>query len=162
MNNNSNNYARILVCDDEAHIREIIARKLNSAGFNVQEARNGQEALALLDPGPQPGFRPDLVITDLQMPMITGLELCQVLRKRADTAHVPALMLTARGYILSPEDLAQTNIRQVISKPFGVRQLLERVVAILSEKSSALVPPSLGGPGNGEAGGATSQGTLAA
>jgi DNA-binding response OmpR family regulator len=150
MNSNANNnFARILVCDDEAHIREIITRKLVMAGFNVAEARNGQEALALLDPGPQPGFRPDLVITDLQMPMITGLELCQVLRRRSDTAHVPALMLTARGYILSPDDLVQTNIRQVISKPFGVRQLLDRVVAILHEKSSALVPPGLGGAAHG-------------
>lgn len=143
MNTDTNNFARILVCDDEAHIRQIIGRKLIGCGFHVAEARNGQEALSMLDSGPQAGFRPDLVLTDLQMPMITGLELSQVLRRRADTAHVPVLMLTARGYILSPEDLAMTNIRQVISKPFGVRQLLDRVVAILSEKSSALVPPAL-------------------
>jgi DNA-binding response OmpR family regulator len=152
MNTDSNNYARILVCDDEAHIRQIIGRKLLSVGFHVAEARNGQEALAMLDSGPQAGFRPDLVITDLQMPMITGLELCQVLRRRSDTAHVPCLMLTARGYILSPDDLANTNIRLVISKPFGVRQLLDRVVAILLEKSSALIPSTLKNPGDAASG----------
>jgi CheY-like chemotaxis protein len=143
MNTNTPSYARILVCDDEAHIRQIIGRKLSVAGFTVAEARNGQEALSMLDPGAQPTFIPHLIITDLQMPMITGLELCQVLRRRADLSHVPALMLTARGYILSPEDIAQTNIRQVISKPFGVKLLLERVVTVLAEQSRDLVPPAL-------------------
>ncbi len=143
MNTNTPTYARILVCDDEAHIRQIIGRKLATAGFTVAEARNGQEALTMLDPGAQPAFIPNLIITDLQMPMITGLELCQVLRRRADLSHVPALMLTARGYILSPEDLAQTNIRQVISKPFGVKILLERVVDVLAEQSRDLIPPAL-------------------
>jgi DNA-binding response OmpR family regulator len=143
MNTNTNSYARILICDDEAHIRQIIYRKLTAAGFTVAEARNGQEALALLDPGAHPAFLPNLVITDLQMPIITGLELCQVLRRRTDTAHVPALMLTARGYILSPDDLAQTNIRQVISKPFGVKLLLDRVVSVLAEQSRDLIPAAL-------------------
>src|SRR5438874_1676197 len=118
--------ARILVCDDEAHIRHIIAHKLRASGFEVVEARNGQEALALLD-APGAG-RLDFVISDFQMPLITGLELCTVLKTRAETAKTPVLMLTARGYILTDEELAQTNIRQVISKPFGVRQLLDRVV----------------------------------
>jgi two-component system phosphate regulon response regulator PhoB len=137
--------ASILVCDDEAHIRHIIAHKLKNSGFNVAEARNGQEALTLLEPNPASGerFRPDLVISDFQMPMITGLELCKVLRRRADTAKTPVLMLTARGYILTDDELGQTNIRQVISKPFGVRQLLERVVELLKSVDPALVPESL-------------------
>jgi DNA-binding response OmpR family regulator len=143
MNTNTNSYARILVCDDEAPPRQIIGRKLSTVGFHVVEARNGQEALALLDSETQPSFKPDLVITDLQMPMITGLELCQVLRRRADMAHVPALMLTARGYILTPEDLALTNIRQVISKPFGVKQLVDKIVSVLSERSRELIPAQL-------------------
>ncbi len=141
-------FARIIVADDEAHIRHIIARKLTMSGFTVFEARNGQEALTLADAnGPNP-VRPHLVITDLQMPLITGLEMAQVLRQRAETATVPLLMLTARGYILTPEELAMTNIRQVISKPFGVRPLLEKVVAILREQSDALVPPALLNPGS--------------
>jgi CheY-like chemotaxis protein len=128
--------ATILVCDDEAHIRHIIAHKLKGAGFTVVEARNGQEALTLLDQG----GRPDLVISDFQMPLITGLELCKVMRQRTDTSAVPVVMLTARGYILTDEELAQTNIRKVISKPFGVRQLLELVVEMLTAKDPTLVP----------------------
>ena len=136
-------YATILVCDDEPHIRQIISHKLRSAGFTVVEARNGQEALALLDGGPATPLRPNLIITDLQMPLITGLELCQVARQRAGTSTTPVLMLTARGYVRTDEDLGRTNIRQVISKPFGVRQLLERVVKLLMETCPELVPASL-------------------
>jgi CheY-like chemotaxis protein len=135
-------YATILVCDDEAHIRHIIGAKLRSSGLHVLEARNGREALSLLEQGPPTGV-PSLVITDLQMPVMSGLEMCKVLRNREQTCAVPALMLTARGYVLTDEDLAATNIRQVISKPFGVRQLLDRVVSILSGVSPALVPPGL-------------------
>jgi DNA-binding response OmpR family regulator len=139
--------AWILVCDDEAHIRHIIAHKLRGVGFNVVEARNGEEAMALLDPAAKEPVRPNLVITDFQMPMVTGLELCKALRVRRDTAKTPVLMLTARGYTLTDEDLAQTNIRQVISKPFGVRQLLERVVTLLIAECPEFVPPALRGKG---------------
>jgi CheY-like chemotaxis protein len=143
MNSNTPTYARILVCDDEPHIRQIIGRKLTGAGFHTVEARNGQEALALMNSPGQPPFRPDLLITDLQMPMVTGLEVAQAVRQRPETASMPVLMLTARGYILTPDDLATTNIKQVISKPFGVRQLLQRVVELLASESRALVPPQL-------------------
>lgn len=134
--------ASILVCDDEAHIRHIIVHKLRGAGFTVAEARNGQEALSLLDPGERQ-FKPDLVISDLQMPLISGLEFCKVLKHRSDTSRTPVLMLTARGYILTEEELAETNIRRVISKPFGVRQLLERVVELLAGIDPGLLPETL-------------------
>jgi DNA-binding response OmpR family regulator len=135
--------AWILVCDDEAHIRHIIAHKLRSVGFNVAEARNGEEALALLSPSAKEPVRPNLVITDFQMPMLTGLELCKTLKVRKETAKTPVLMLTARGYVLTDEELSQTNIRQVISKPFGVRQLLERVVELLKAECPDLLPQTL-------------------
>jgi DNA-binding response OmpR family regulator len=134
--------AWILVCDDEAHIRHIIAHKLRAAGFSVVEARNGEEALSLLDAQIAKEGSPSLVISDFQMPLITGLELCKVLKQRAATAGTPALMLTARGYVLTDEELAQTNIREVISKPFGVRQLLERVVKMLGEPEAGRSPGS--------------------
>lgn len=125
--------AAILVCDDEAHIRHIVAHKLASAGFVVREGRNGQEGLdAVAD-----GFRPDLVISDFQMPVLSGLEMCQRLKQLPETAATPVLMLTARGYILPDLELSQTNIRNVINKPFGVRQLLERVRGILAEGEAA-------------------------
>jgi len=117
----------ILIADDEPHIRHIVSDKLRASGFTVHEARDGEEALELALAEP-----PDLVITDLQMPVLSGLELCKMLKARPKTAGVPALMLTARGHVLSPQDLANTNIRELMSKPFGARQLVETVKSILA------------------------------
>lgn len=123
----------ILVCDDEPHIRQIVAQKLTGAGFTVREARNGSEGLEAVK---RDGFAPDLIISDFQMPVLSGLEMCQALKLLPQTASTPALMLTARGYILSDEELAKTNIRQVIPKPFGVKMLLDRVTSILGSDAS--------------------------
>jgi len=117
----------ILIADDEPHIRHIVADKLRANGYTVVEARDGEEALELAIAEP-----PHLLITDLQMPVLSGLELCQMLKARPKTSQVPALMLTARGHVLSPADLANTNIIELVSKPFGARQLVETVKTILS------------------------------
>ena len=119
----------ILVCDDETHIRQIVAQKLAATGFKVREAKNGQQAMDAVT-GPEQ-LRPSLVISDFQMPELNGLEMCTLLKSTPGTENTPVLMLTARGYVLSKDDLARTNIREVIAKPFGVRQLLERVLAIV-------------------------------
>lgn len=116
----------ILIADDEPHIRHIVSDKLRASGFEVLEARDGEEALELAISTP-----PDLLITDLQMPVLSGLELCQLMKSRPRTANIPALMLTARGHVLSREDLASTNVRELMSKPFGARQLVETVRQIL-------------------------------
>lgn len=118
----------ILVCDDEMHIRVMISTKLRSSGYEVMEARNGNEGLALATKSP-----PRMVITDFQMPMMSGIEMATLLRNEGATRDVPLIMLTARGYVLTPEQIAATNIREVLPKPFGVRQLLLRVKAILEE-----------------------------
>lgn len=115
----------ILVCDDEAPIRQIIIHKLKGAGFAVHEARNGQEGF---DAVALHGLCPDLILSDFQMPILSGLEMCQKLKAHPQTQSIPVLMLTARGYILPADELARTNIRHVIAKPFGVKQLLERVI----------------------------------
>lgn len=117
----------ILVADDEAHIRSVVCAKLHSAGFATIEARDGEEALAAVR-----SCRPSLLITDLQMPYMTGLELCQALHDNPATAGIPVLMLTARGYRLEPADLARTSIQRVISKPFSARELLEQAKELLT------------------------------
>jgi CheY-like chemotaxis protein len=120
----------ILICDDEAHIRHVVATKLRGAGMVVREARNGEEALEAVRG--HEAFRPHLVITDFQMPLLSGLELAKALRDTPATSRTPVLMLTARGYVLSEDELALTNVREVMSKPFGVKQLLERVQHVLA------------------------------
>lgn len=116
-----------LVVDDEQHIVHVVALKLRNAGFEVVTASDGEQAYEIASKTP-----PDIVITDLQMPYMNGLELCQKLRENPATCNVPALMLTARGHALSKEDLASTNITEVLAKPFSPREVLSRVETILS------------------------------
>lgn len=117
-----------LVVDDEQHIVHVVALKLRNAGLEVVTASDGEQAYEIASKSP-----PDIVITDLQMPYMNGLELCQKLRANPATHHVPALMLTARGHAMSKEDLAGTNISEVLAKPFSPREVLARVEALLSE-----------------------------
>lgn len=117
----------ILVVDDENHIRAIVAAKIRSAGHTVIEARDGEEALELARQTP-----PDLFVTDLQMPFMSGLEMALHLKADPRFANTPLLMLTARGHILEQAVLNQTNIVETMAKPFGARELLRRVEAILS------------------------------
>ena len=117
----------ILVADDEAHIRSVVCAKLRSAGYRTIEVRDGEEALAAAR-----GYTPDLVITDLQMPYVTGLDLCRALGADPRLGRISVIMLTARGYRLQPEDLAGTAIRHVMSKPFSAREVLSRVQELLA------------------------------
>lgn len=129
---------RLVVVDDEPHITHVLALKLRNAGFEVVCAQDGEEAYELACQNP--GSPPDLVITDLQMPYVTGIELCMRLKKNPATAKVPAIMLTARGHALSQTDIELTNIRLVLSKPFSPRQVLEEVERILSPAGPAGAP----------------------
>ena len=112
----------ILVADDESHILHIVSLKLRNAGFEVLTAEDGEEALDIAR-----RERPALLITDYQMPELTGLEVCQQLLEDEATAQIPAIMLTARGSGLTEEDLASTNIQGLITKPFSPREILTRV-----------------------------------
>lgn len=121
----------VLVADDETHIRLVVVSKLRSAGAEVVEARDGAEALARARER-----RPDLVITDLQMPHLSGLQLAQALMIDARTSGVPVLMLTARGYSLSDDQMRGASILELMSKPFGARELLRRAVLLLKRSTS--------------------------
>jgi len=117
---------KILVADDESHILNVVSLKLRNAGFTVVTARDGQEALDLAQ-----SEHPDLLITDYHMPNLSGIELCQKLKQDPATANIPAIMLTARGYHLEPNDTEQSGILRMLSKPFSPRQLLATVEEVL-------------------------------
>jgi CheY-like chemotaxis protein len=121
---------KILVADDEAPIANVVALKLRNAGLEVIVARDGQEAYerAIAD-------RPDFIVTDLQMPGMSGLELCTRLAAEIQ-GGIPTILLTAKGFEINPEAVAHLPIRRVMSKPFSPRELL------------AAVQESLGGPVN--------------
>jgi CheY-like chemotaxis protein len=117
---------KILVADDESHILNVVSLKLSNAGYVVVTASDGQEAFELAT-----AQRPDLIITDYHMPLLSGLELCQKLRQSAATTGIPTILLTARGYGLEPADMEQNGISRLVSKPFSPRQLLATVNEML-------------------------------
>ncbi len=115
-----------LVVDDEAHITHVVSLKLRNAGFEVITASDGEEALELAL-----AKKPDIIISDLQMPYMSGLELSQNLAANPTTAHIPTILLTARGHALSQSDLANTTIREVLAKPFSPREVLSKADRLL-------------------------------
>lgn len=129
----------IVIADDEAPIRLVVGDKLRSAGYRVFDARDGEEALDLVRL-----HLPSGIVTDLQMPYMNGVELCMALKADPTTAEIPALLLTARGHVLTDDILAKTNIRKVMSKPFGVRDLLAYVQNELVPASPAVRLPAAG------------------
>jgi DNA-binding response OmpR family regulator len=124
---------RILLCDDEVHILRAAAFKLERAGYDVQTASDGQEAWEHIQVQP-----PDILITDCQMPRLDGLGLIQRVRGNPTTQDLPVLMLTAKGFELSHQELAERwQVLTVIAKPFSPRELLQTVEKILDAHTAS-------------------------
>ena len=122
---------KILAVDDEAHILHVVSLKLRNAGFEVLTAQDGQEALETTL-----AERPDLIITDYQMPRMDGMELCKALQEQSDVPGVPIILLSARGFDVAPEDMAASGIVDVLEKPFSPREILSRVEELLQARPS--------------------------
>jgi DNA-binding response OmpR family regulator len=118
---------RILVVDDEAHIVQVVALKFRNAGLDVDTAGDGDEALSMLERASY-----DLVVTDLQMPVMSGVELARAMATRPALARIPVLMLTARGHLLREGEADSANIARVVHKPFSPRGLLADVIELLA------------------------------
>ncbi len=119
---------KILVADDEAHILHVLTMKLTNAGYTVLTAADGEEALELCM-----AERPDLLITDYQMPVMTGMELCRHLRESEQSRDIPAILLTARGFDIGLDEMIDAGISTVLAKPFSPREVLKRVKELLDE-----------------------------
>ncbi|HEX4146790.1 MAG TPA: response regulator [Pirellulales bacterium] len=120
---------KVLLCDDEAHILRAAQIKLTHAGYDVSTAADGQEAWEAIAVNP-----PDILVTDLQMPRMDGLELSRRVRETAATAELPILMLTAKGFELAHLELAEKcGVLAVLPKPFSPRELVRYIDSILSE-----------------------------
>ena len=118
---------RILVVDDENHILQVLSLKLRNSGFDVSTAVYGEDALRQAIENP-----PDLVITDIQMPYMNGIELCNALLENKTTSRIPVVVITARGHTLAVSDTDIANVREVISKPFSPRGVAELATSILA------------------------------
>ena len=120
---------RVLVVDDEIHIVHVVTIKLRNNGYEVISADNGAEAFELAQ-----RERPDIIVTDFQMPAMTGLELVKKLRQREETKDIPVIMLTARSFAIPEEQQEDLRISGCLSKPFSPKELLGNIEDVLYQK----------------------------
>ena len=119
----------VLVADDDADIRELVAFRLDRAGYSILEAPDGEQALLLAQER-----RPDLAILDVMMPKLTGYDVTRELRRDEGTRRLPVILLTAR---VQEHDVARgfdAGADDYIKKPFSPQELQARVQAILGRQ----------------------------
>ena len=132
LNNSSVNGLCVVLVDDEPHITHMVARKLMQCGYTVHTAMDGQQGLELILE-----VMPDLVVTDLQMPYMSGIELSARLFSSEKTKGIPVIMLSARGFAIEGEIQELGNVKSLLSKPFGTKALIELIGKTLSDNSGA-------------------------
>jgi len=135
--------AKILVVDDEPSVTDLLAYNLRKAHYEVLTAADGRQALRLSHEA-----SPDLILLDLMLPEVDGLDVCRELRK---TSGVPIIMITARGEEIDRVVGLELGADDYVSKPFSTRELMARIKAVLrrAQPDSETGPPAtvLRGPG---------------
>jgi PleD family two-component response regulator len=135
---------RILLVEDELHLREVLRFQLEAEGYEVLQAKDGREALELA-----PNGQPDLILLDVMLPYVDGYEVCRRLRHSFATRHIPIILLTAKteveGKILGLEGGAN----DYITKPWDKRELMLRLRNVLEwSRQQRSASPLTGLPGN--------------
>jgi two-component system response regulator ResD len=128
---------RVLVVEDEAMVAEVVERYLRRDGHDVQRVEDGARAIEAFD-----RWRPDLVVLDLMLPGMDGVEICRRIRERG---QVPVIMLTARGEEVDKLIGLTSGADDYVTKPFSPRELAARVEAVLRRTTGA--PAAEGGRG---------------
>jgi phosphate regulon transcriptional regulator PhoB len=129
--------SRVLIVEDERDIRDLLAFHLERAGYHVGKARSGTDALRQIQASP-----PDLVLLDLMLPEIDGLEVCRRLRRDERTASLPIVMLTAKGEEVDRVLGLELGADDYVVKPFSPKEVVARVRAVLRRSR----PPADGAP----------------
>ena len=120
---------KILIADDEPSIVTALEFLLRRRGYEVQIARDGDEALRLVET-----MHPDLVLLDIMMPVKSGYEVCRQLRERPESRDVKIVMLTAKGRDAEVAKGLTVGADVYVTKPFSTRDLLARIHALLEEQ----------------------------
>jgi two-component system phosphate regulon response regulator PhoB len=129
---------RVLVVDDEAPIVALLRYNLEKAGFDVDEAADGQEALVLCAER-----APDLVVLDWMLPSVSGVEVCRRLRRSPQHRNLPIIMLTARGEEADRVRGLDAGADDYVTKPFSPAELIARIRAVLRRIRPALAAEAL-------------------
>ena len=122
---------KVLIVDDEPNIVTSLEFLMIRSGYEVKVARNGEEALALVET-----FMPDLVLLDVMMPQRSGYEVCQKMRSRADWRHVRIVMLSAKGREAEVSKGLSVGADAYVTKPFSNRELIAKVAGLLGENAT--------------------------
>jgi len=123
---------KILVAEDERDIRDLIAFTLRFAGYEVITANNGEEAVQLTLQE-----IPDLVLTDVRMPKMTGYEACKLIKAEPTTQHIPVVFLSAKGQEAEVQTGLDSGGDEYLLKPFAPDQLTRKVAEILNKPKPA-------------------------
>ncbi len=123
---------KILLVDDEPDALEVLGFKLRQAGYNALLAKDGARAIALAR-----DERPALIVLDLMLPEVDGLEVCKILRRDPNTAAIPIIMLTARAAEMDRVLGLELGADDYVTKPFSPRELLLRIKKLLVRAQSS-------------------------
>ena len=129
--------ARILVVEDDPDIAELVARYLDKAGFTTERVVSGRDALTAIAARP-----PDLLVLDLMLPHLDGLEVCRLIRGNEATSALPIIMLTARAEESERIVGLEIGADDYLAKPFSPGELVARVRALLRRAQRAAGPPA--------------------
>lgn len=128
----------ILIVEDEPSLVELLRYNLEKADFEVQTARDGDEALVAIDER-----LPDLVLLDWMLPMTSGIEVCRRIRRQPDTRDLPIVMLTARGEEADRVRGLESGADDYVTKPFSPNELIARVRAVMRRSRPATAADKL-------------------
>ncbi|MEO0077998.1 MAG: response regulator [candidate division WOR-3 bacterium] len=132
-----NGHKTILVVDDEEDIRLVLEARLTAAGFRVETAANGMEALSRIRSSP-----PDLIVLDLMLPGIDGFGICGMVKRDQRFSHIPIIMLTARVQPNDRKTSAKLGADAFIAKPFQAEELIRQIRQLLEPAREDGVDPS--------------------
>ncbi|QUJ77667.1 phosphate regulon transcriptional regulator PhoB [Sulfitobacter albidus] len=113
---------QVLLVEDEPAQREVLAYNLEAEGYTVRRAENGEEAMTMIEEE-----RPDLIILDWMMPLLSGIEVCRRVKTRAETKAIPVIMLSARSEEVDAVRGLDTGADDYVIKPYNLRELMARV-----------------------------------
>lgn len=130
--------SKILLVDDEPDALEVLAFKLKEAGYRIVTAKDGSQAITLAR-----DERPALIVLDLMLPEVDGLEVCKILRRDPRTAGIPILMLTARAAEMDRVLGLELGADDYVTKPFSPRELVLRIKKLLARAKSGDEPITL-------------------
>ena len=123
---------KILIAEDERDIRDLIAFTLRFAGYEVLTANNGEEAVQMTQTE-----LPDMVLTDVRMPKMTGYEACRQIKSNPATQHIPVIFLSAKGQEAEVQSGLDAGGDEYLLKPFAPDQLTRKVAEILGKARPA-------------------------